>query len=206
MAVALLRAHWQSSLQSCELAATINQQISNYSRSGLKVVTTCSLRHEKWLRGLGADYVFDYKSSTCAADILRATNGRVAYVLDTIATIDTAQICCDAMGPQGGIYTSLGPVSELPRADIVNKNTVSFTAIGEAFQMGDQSIPANPADYEFASKFTTLAQELVSQGDLKVHPVSLQSGGLEGVLEGLKKLREGSVSGVKLVYTIGGLE
>jgi hypothetical protein len=37
-----------------------------------------------------------------------------------------------------------------------------------------------------------------------VHPVKLGSGGLEGVLDGLDQLKEGKVSGVKLVYKIDG--
>ncbi|KAJ4245295.1 hypothetical protein NW762_014165 [Fusarium torreyae] len=174
--------------------------------SGLKVITTCSPRHETRVRELGADYVFDYKSSTCAADIRKVTNNRLAHVFDTIATKDTAQICCDAIGSEGGIYTSLEPVSELPRLDVINKNTMVFSAIGESFQIGGNKIPANPTDYEFACNFTKLAQDLLFQDEFQTHPVSLQSGGLDKVLDGVNQLREGNVSGIKLVYTIDGSE
>ncbi|KAM0544848.1 hypothetical protein ACHAPJ_011593 [Fusarium lateritium] len=170
--------------------------------SGLKVVTTCSPRHETWIRELGADYVFDYKSPTCAADIRKVTNSRLAHAFDTIASKDTAQMCCDAIGSEGGIYTSLEPVPELPRLDVINKSTMVFSAIGEGFQIAGNDVPASPADYEFACKFTKLAQDLLFQNEFQVHPVSLQSGGLDKVLDGVNKLREGSVSGVKLVYTI----
>ena len=98
--------------------------------------------------------------------------------------------------------TSLEPVSKLPRLDVVNKNTMSYTAIGEGFQIGGIDIAAKPDDYGFAVKFMKLVQGLLSQDELKVHPVSLQQGGLDGVMDGVNKMREGSVSGVKLVYTI----
>lgn len=114
----------------------------------------------------------------------------------------TAQICSDAIGYEGGIYTSLEPVAELPRSGVVNKNTMVLSAIGESFQIGGKDIPANAFDYEFAVKFAKIAGELLSQGKLAAHPVSHQKGGLERVLEGVDMLRKGNVSGVKLVYTI----
>jgi hypothetical protein len=114
----------------------------------------------------------------------------------------TAQICGDAIGPEGGIYTSLEPVAELLRSDIVNKNTMVFSAFGENFQIGGKDVLANAFDYEFAVKFVKIAGELLLQGKLVAHPVSHQEGGLDRVLEGVDMLRKGSVSGVKLVYTI----
>lgn len=147
--------------------------------------------------------MFDYKSPTCAADIRKASNNKLAHAFDTIASAASAQICCDAIGDQGGKYTSLEPLPKLPRSDVVNKNKMAFTAVGESFQIAGHDIPAAPDDYEFAVKFTRLTQELLAQGKFKMHPVSLQQGGLDGVLDGLNKLRGGSVSGVKLVYSIG---
>lgn len=114
----------------------------------------------------------------------------------------TAQICSDAIGSEGGIYTSLEPLAELPRSDVMNKSTMVFSAIGESFQIGGIDVPANALDYEFAVKFAKIAGELLLQGKLVAHPVSHQKGGLERVLEGVDMLRKGSVSGVKLVYTI----
>ncbi|CAJ0548433.1 Ff.00g020460.m01.CDS01 [Fusarium sp. VM40] len=170
--------------------------------SGLQVVTTCSPSHGEWLRKLGADHVFNYKSPTCAADIQSITGNKLAYVFDTTGTMATAQICSDAIGHEGGIYTSLEPVAELPRSDVVNKNTMVFSAIGENFQIGGIDVPANALDHDFAVKFAKIAGELLMQGKLVAHPVSHQKGGLEKVLEGVDMMRRGSVSGVKLVYTI----
>ncbi|RGP66719.1 zinc-binding oxidoreductase [Fusarium sporotrichioides] len=170
--------------------------------SGFRVVSTASLRHEAWLRELGADYVFDYNSPTCAADIRQVTHGKLAHVFDTIGTAGTAQLCCDAIGTSRGIYSSLAPISTLPRLDVINKSTNVFTAFGEDVRFGDINIPTKTEDYKFAVKFIRLAQQLLSQGKLRNHPVSLEEGGLDAVLDGVNKLREGKVSGAKLVYKV----
>ncbi|KAF4996553.1 hypothetical protein FGRMN_4437 [Fusarium graminum] len=183
-------------------SATGSLSIQFAKLSGLQVITTCSPAHESWLRELGADHVFDYRSPTCAADIRTATHDKLPYSLDTIGTKDTAQICCDAMGGQGGIYASLAPIPELPRDDIVNKSNVVFTALGETMQFGGNEMPASEVDHTFAVKFIKIVEELLSQDEFRSHPVSLQQGGLEGVLDGVDKLRKGTVSGAKLVYTI----
>ncbi|OAQ62670.1 zinc-binding oxidoreductase protein [Pochonia chlamydosporia 170] len=170
--------------------------------SGLQVIVTCSPRNEKLVRDLGADFVFDYKSPTCAADIRSATNNRLAHAFDTIASNDSAQICCSAIGPQGGRYTSLEPIEKLPRDDVTKLNTMAFTAVGEAFEIAGFQVPAKEEDYTFAVIFTRLAQDLLAQQKFKPHPVSVQEGGLDSVLDGLQRMREGRVSGVKLVYPI----
>ena len=50
--------------------------------------------------------------------------------------------------------------------------------------------------------FWQLTEELVRAGKLKPHPVKIGTGGLVGVFDGLQQMREGKVSGVKLVYPI----
>ena len=62
--------------------------------------------------------------------------------------------------------------------------------------------PAKPEDYEFAKKFWDLATKLLASQQVIVHPVELGSNGLAGVIDGLNRMKEGKVSGVKLVYRI----
>lgn len=45
--------------------------------------------------------------------------------------------------------------------------------------------------------------ELLESGKLRANNIDLQMGGLEAIPEGLTKLKEGKVSGQKIVYTIG---
>lgn len=79
---------------------------------------------------------------------------------------------------------------------------MAYTAFGEAFDFGGQEVPANPKNYDFAVKFVSLAQALLWQGRIRPHPQSVRRGSWSGVLDGLQEMREGKVSGVKLVYPI----
>lgn len=63
-------------------------------------------------------------------------------------------------------------------------------------------VPAKPQDFEFGKMFWDLATKLISSQQITVHPTKVGSGGFEGVLDGLNQLKEGKVSGVKLVYRI----
>lgn len=65
-------------------------------------------------------------------------------------------------------------------------------------------MPASSQDFEFAKTFWDLATELLASHQVTVHPVEVGSGGLAGVLDGLNRLKEGEISGVKLVYRITG--
>jgi hypothetical protein len=65
-------------------------------------------------------------------------------------------------------------------------------------------MPAKPQDFEFAKTFWELATKLLASQQLTVHPTKIGSGGFDGVLDGLNQLKEGKVSGVKLVYRVDG--
>ena len=54
----------------------------------------------------------------------------------------------------------------------------------------------------FAKMFWSLAETLLKEKKIKVHPVDIRPEGLRGVLEGLDQMRKGKVSGKKLVYRI----
>lgn len=51
-----------------------------------------------------------------------------------------------------------------------------------------------------------IAEKLLEEGKVRGHPVSVREGGLRGVIEGLEDLREGRVSGEKLVYRVADTE
>ena len=50
--------------------------------------------------------------------------------------------------------------------------------------------------------FWGLACKLLAEKKIKVHPVDVRPGGLKGVLEGMEEMRQGKVSGKKLVYRV----
>ncbi|KAJ5240801.1 Polyketide synthase enoylreductase [Penicillium citrinum] len=143
--------------------------------SGYMVITTCSPHNFDLVRGLGADSVYDYKHSEAAAQIRQATGDQLKLTLDW---------------------------SRTKRENIVDSGTLGYTAVGEAFRKFGREFPPMPEDAAHIATFITLIEPLLAQGKIKTHPIKVGKGGLYGVLEGLKLLEEGKVSGEKLVYNI----
>jgi len=90
------------------------------------------------------------------------------------------------------------------RTDVENKSTLGYTIFGEAFNFAGNDIPANHEDFTKGAAFWALAEKLLAEGKLKVHPPKVEKGGLKGVFDGMKQLKEGKVSGTKLVYQRSG--
>lgn len=93
-------------------------------------------------------------------------------------------------------------VPSLPREDAENKNTLMYTLFGETFHKGENEYKANGEEFEFGREFMKECEGLVGEGKVRAHPVDVREGGLEGVLEGLRELKAGGVSGRKLVYRL----
>lgn len=154
------------------------------------------------LKDLGADAVFDYNSPTAASDIRNAADNNLQHVFDCIATESSSKISADSFSSKGGKYSSLLKVENFPRDDVENALTVAYTIFGQGFKFGPIEVPAKKEDFEFGVKFLALARDLLAEGKFKVHPPTVRSGGLEGILGGLQELKERKVSGTKLVYLI----
>lgn len=97
-------------------------------------------------------------------------------------------------------------VKDFPRQDVNTRFTLAYTTSGEEFRLGTSGpvIPAKPEDYDHAEKFAELTSALLAEGKIKPHPSTVKDGGLAGVLEGLELLKDGKVSGEKLVYRVPG--
>lgn len=80
--------------------------------------------------------------------------------------------------------------------------TLMYTMFGEEFDKYGKNWPASEEDYEFGKRWMDLTEKVVAEGALKPHPTKVGPGGLDGVLKGIEDLREGKVSGEKLVYSI----
>ena len=80
--------------------------------------------------------------------------------------------------------------------------TLAYTILGESFKFGPQPFEGSKEDLDFGSKFWEISRKLLADGKVKVHPVQVEKGGLEGVFGGMKMMKEGKVSGKKLVYKI----
>ena len=77
-----------------------------------------------------------------------------------------------------------------------------YTIWGEYFKSGEVEWSALREDVDWARRFAPLVEDLIAQGRLRTHRVVVKGGGLEGVIKGLEDLKEGLVSGGKLVYRV----
>ena len=130
------------------------------------------------------------------------------YAFDCISEGDSTKITVAAMSSDGGVYSTLLPIpadqvkSVNPKVEM--KFTLAYTVIGEEFKFGPTPFSAKPEDFEFGKSFWELSRSLLESGKVKVHRPSVNKygKGLEGVLNGMDAMREGKVSGEKLVFTI----
>lgn len=94
---------------------------------------------------------------------------------------------------------------EFPRGDVRNVFFLGYTIGGEIFEIEGQVFDAVPEDAELGKKFIALAEELLKEGKIRPHPVDVRVG-IENILDGMQEMKDGKVSGVKLVYKIGTAE
>ncbi|CAG8961838.1 hypothetical protein HYFRA_00014014 [Hymenoscyphus fraxineus] len=177
-----------------------------YSRSsGITVLATASPQNFDVVKSLGADQVFDYNTESCGEIIRTYTNNNLQYVFDAISNESTFHLCAAALSSNSAPalhFTGLLPTDAFPRKDVVVQNTLAYTAGGESFFKFGITIPAIPADYEFAKVFLRLSSELIGSGKIKAPPIEVGTGGLYGVIDGLQLLREEKVRAKKLVYLV----
>lgn len=174
--------------------------------SGYTVIATSSPHNFDYLKELGADHVFNYKSPTVSEDIRALTNNKLKVAFDCLSTTETKIISAKALSTEGGKISSLLPEPFDPIAagtpNVVDEFTIYYSAFNEPFMYVSRSEPV-PENYEFAKTFWELSRELLEQGKVKPIRVILNRGGkgLEGTLVGMQELKEGKVSAGKLVYT-----
>lgn len=170
------------------------------TRSGCEVVVTCSPHNFPFVKSLGATEAFDYNDPDCAKKIREYTKDKLTHVFDCISEGDSPKICSEAISSKGGAISYLLPVTH-ERQDVENKRTLGYTVTGEGFKFGPTEFPPNPKDFEFGKQFWDLATKLVASKQISVHPPKVGHG-LQGIFDGLQQLKEGKVSGTKLVYKI----
>lgn len=73
--------------------------------------------------------------------------------------------------------------------------------MGEPVEKPTVSVSAQPEHFEFMKKWILEVEGLLVENKLKVHQVRVNKG-LENIFEGLELMRQGKVSGEKLVYTL----
>ncbi|KAJ7643584.1 GroES-like protein [Roridomyces roridus] len=153
------------------------------------IITYASAKHTEFLKSLGATHVIDRGSvpTSGVPDAVKLIIGdsdtplKIAY--DAISEVDT-QDACFALVQQGGIVVSVLPSTE-------DRSTEGKTLIRI------RGVPQlHP---EFGRRMWEKLPKLVEQGVIVPNRVERLPDGLAGVVGGLKRLENNTVSGVKLV-------
>ncbi|KAK3715514.1 hypothetical protein LTR37_007002 [Vermiconidia calcicola] len=153
-----------------------------------------------YVKSLGASAVFDYNDPHVGASIRAYTDDSLKYAFDTISSGTSIKICAEALSTQpGGRIGILSPVKS-PRDDVKVTFTAMYTMFGKAFQFGPRYMPASLEDLDFAKMF--MSSQKSCWQSIVTHKERICPNGLAGVLEGLKHMKDGKISGEKLVYRV----
>ncbi|EAW07628.1 zinc-binding alcohol dehydrogenase family protein [Aspergillus clavatus NRRL 1] len=171
--------------------------------AGYRPIVTCSPHSYEMVKSYGAEATFDYHGPDCAAQIRAYTKNGLRYALDCISTVQSMQICYAALGRAGGRYTALDPY---PTAVAATRKIVKADwVIGPAMLGLDIGWPAphgRKADadmFDFGQRWKATVQQLLDKGLIRTHPLLVQSGALEKVIESMQAITMKKVSGKKLV-------
>ncbi|KAJ4355839.1 uncharacterized protein N0V89_003860 [Didymosphaeria variabile] len=186
--------------------------------SGYEVLTTAGKSNFDYVKSLGADAVFDSRSPTVGEEIRAYTNDKLYCVFDTIGEHGSPEASAKALAskaPEGReLYYGTILVKDIKNFiernskfearpdDVVFSVSLAYTAQGEAFHIRDAKFPARLEDYVFAKKWMSFAGDLIAQGKVKPHRAEVREGGFDSIPSGLEDMKNGKVSGVKLVYRL----
>ncbi|KAL2061461.1 hypothetical protein VTL71DRAFT_6838 [Oculimacula yallundae] len=165
-----------------------------------------------------ATHIIDYRAGDAAyieGEINRALGGKKLFkALDCACQRGSWDIIARTMSSGGQLnMLDWGEVLDWdPELDVKGSKAwsppdgveLSFTLVSSAYGVKHDWISCERAvsDAKFAHDFYRQMSQLLSAGRLKPHPYTVLSGGLDGILQGLKDLQAGVVSAKKLVARI----
>ncbi|KAM5474427.1 hypothetical protein MauCBS54593_002002 [Microsporum audouinii] len=172
--------------------------------SGFAPIAVCSPHNFEFVKSLGAVAAFDYHDLDCGLKIREFTGNKLKLAWDTISLPVSARICAHALSTSpGGRYFALLP-EPCPRDDVESSYTMAYYMFGEKVQMSENGpvIPPDHSGFRYAKEFVSMANQLLADGKIKVHPQQVCRRGLAGALDGLQMMRDGKVTRCKLVYRV----
>ncbi|KIY66121.1 GroES-like protein [Cylindrobasidium torrendii FP15055 ss-10] len=157
------------------------------------IVAYASQRHADYLKELGATDFVDRNTVSIAA-LPNHFFTKFDIVFDAFASYEAMAAGCDLLRNGGGFTTVIPSWDPFP------------PELAERFAKGSKRVAKIIASYGVDSNTQALGHlvvknfaELFSKGIVKPNRVEVLPGGLEGVIEGTERHRQGKVSGVKLV-------
>lgn len=171
---------------------------------GYKTVAVCSPHNFDLVKSYGADEVVDYHNEEeCIEQIKKITNGGVKIGMDTISEGKSFEISCKSFAEGGGrLNAILWPTDEQRiRKDVEIETTLMYSFFGKAFTSLGRDWPAVPEDEAFAADAWARSADLIKKYNIRANPVDHRNG-LDAIPEGLEHMKQGKVSGKKLIYKI----
>jgi NADPH:quinone reductase len=139
--------------------------------------------------------------------ILEALKGeKLHYAFDTVSENGTTKQLASLIEPGMKVATIVivlypGLNDDLPEFIQYLRMSV-FSCNGEEQKFGPQTLPASPKDKEFVGHFFPMLEQWLKEGKITPNKISVVPGGLAGVLEGFRRMRDEEVGWEKLVFRI----
>ena len=159
------------------------------------------------------DRLVDYRGGVekMKEDVRDALGGLVVrHAVDCISAKQTWVPLTQLVEPDGGVVSVVSGASKYDEDEIPKGVRVVYTYVGTVHDGAYlEGMPCQPpdkeevrGDMEWAGNFVKWFGGAVKRGDMRGHPYEVIDGGLEGVEEGLRKLRGGENKGRKYVYRV----
>lgn len=171
-------------------------------KAGLKVITTASPRSFELIKQYGADDVFDYHSPA-AADEIRAKYPTIDRALDCFSEGKSTEFCVKAMEGDDAKVVVLLDIGKTSLHGAKVEFILTYTVFNRPFQWLPPLGPkfaARPADCDALVRFYADLPTLCTT--LKPPPLEEIQPGWDNLLQSLDRLRQGRVSGSKLVANL----
>ncbi|KAI0692463.1 GroES-like protein [Cerioporus squamosus] len=155
------------------------------------IITTASLRNTQFVKSLGATHVVDrtLPRAELVQTIQNIAGGPIELVYDAICVAETKELGYEITLPGGALVVVVPE-----HVDQYKMPSTKDVRVVEA--MGELTVPPNR---EFGVRFTVEFEKLLQDGVIKPGIPEVIEGGLNGVQEGLNRIKTNKVSGQKLV-------
>ena len=156
------------------------------------------------------DVVLDYRAGNeqlveKLKTVVANAGGKVEYAFDCISEHGSYQNICQVLTRKSGRITLILPNKKYE--DIPEDIEKSITFVGAAHKDTDsdpweKKTGSAVGNQEFAYVMFRFIGRCLQEGWFKGHPYEVVPGGLAGVEDGLRRLKEGKVSAKKLVFRV----
>ncbi|KAG4441171.1 hypothetical protein IFR05_003342 [Cadophora sp. M221] len=171
-------------------------------KAGYTVVATASPHSFDLVKRYGADDVFDYHSKTAADEITKA-HPNITQALDCFSAGASTEFCARVIKSKGGKVITVFDMGKSKTKGVEYESLIVYTVFGQPFAVLPPIGPKFPASAFNRDAFAKFYAGLPSSlGAIKAPPTRFLGKGFEQINFGLNEMRQGNVSGQKLVVNI----